>query len=66
MPAIAVLNLFLGWTVMGWVAALVWAYTLPDGRDKDAGVTSADGKVAHIVPKPSRRPQSVAATVEPI
>lgn len=25
--AIAVLNLFLGWTVLGWVAALVWAST---------------------------------------
>jgi hypothetical protein len=23
--AIAVLNLFLGWTVIGWVVALVWA-----------------------------------------
>ena len=25
--AIAVLNLFLGWTVLGWIAALVWACT---------------------------------------
>ncbi|MCH7575029.1 MAG: superinfection immunity protein [Candidatus Marinimicrobia bacterium] len=25
--AIFVLNLFLGWTVLGWVAALVWALT---------------------------------------
>jgi hypothetical protein len=25
--AIAVLNLFLGWTLLGWVAALVWAFT---------------------------------------
>lgn len=25
--AIAVLNLFLGWTVLGWVLALVWATT---------------------------------------
>lgn len=23
---IAVLNLFAGWTVLGWIAALVWAY----------------------------------------
>lgn len=27
--AITVLNLFGGWTVLGWVAALVWAYTKP-------------------------------------
>lgn len=25
--AIGVLNLLAGWTVLGWVAALVWAYT---------------------------------------
>ena len=25
--AIAVLNLFLGWTLVGWVAALVWSFT---------------------------------------
>jgi hypothetical protein len=25
--AIGVLNLFLGWTVIGWIAALVWAST---------------------------------------
>jgi hypothetical protein len=24
--AIAMLNLFLGWTVVGWLAALVWAF----------------------------------------
>jgi hypothetical protein len=26
--AILVLNLFLGWTFIGWVLALVWAYTV--------------------------------------
>jgi uncharacterized membrane protein len=26
--AIFVLNLFLGWTLLGWVIALVWAYKL--------------------------------------
>jgi len=26
-PAIFVLNLFLGWTFVGWVVALVWAVT---------------------------------------
>lgn len=25
-PQIAILNFFLGWTLIGWVAALVWAY----------------------------------------
>jgi hypothetical protein len=27
--AIGLLNLFLGWTVVGWVAAIVWAVTNP-------------------------------------
>ena len=26
--AIVVLNLFLGWTLLGWVVALVWAMTV--------------------------------------
>ena len=25
--AIALLNLFLGWTILGWLAALIWANT---------------------------------------
>jgi len=27
MDAILILNLFLGWTFLGWVIALVWAFT---------------------------------------
>ena len=27
--AIFILNLFLGWTLLGWVGALVWACTSP-------------------------------------
>lgn len=26
-PAIVVLNLFLGWTLLGWIVALIWAFT---------------------------------------
>lgn len=29
--AIAVLNVFLGWTLIGWVLALVWAVTNSPG-----------------------------------
>lgn len=25
-PAIFILNLFFGWTMIGWVGALIWAY----------------------------------------
>lgn len=30
---IVVLNLLLGWTLIGWIVALVWAYSGPDNRD---------------------------------
>jgi len=30
--AILVLNLFLGWTFVGWVVALVWAFTVEEKR----------------------------------
>ncbi len=32
--AILVLNIFLGWTLLGWVAALVWALTVEKGDVK--------------------------------
>ena len=28
-PAIFLVNLFFGWSLIGWVVALVWAYTRP-------------------------------------
>lgn len=31
--AVFVLNLFLGWTFLGWVAALVWALTYQGERE---------------------------------
>lgn len=31
--AIVVLNVFAGWTLIGWVGALVWALTNPPRRD---------------------------------
>jgi len=32
--AITILNIFLGWTLIGWVAALVWACTAETHQDK--------------------------------
>ena len=32
--AIIALNLFLGWTFLGWVIALVWALTTPAGYER--------------------------------
>lgn len=28
--AIFLLNLLLGWTIIGWIGALIWAYSLPE------------------------------------
>lgn len=30
LQSIAALNLFLGWTVIGWVAALIWSFKRPE------------------------------------
>ena len=44
--AIAILNLFLGWTFIGWVIALVWAFTADvktSGQDRLTDVKPPDG-----------------------
>ncbi len=33
--AIGALNLLLGWTVIGWIAAMVWALTVVQRREVD-------------------------------
>jgi hypothetical protein len=39
--AIFVLNLFLGWTLLGWVGALVWAATAVKYRDRYDAVSKS-------------------------
>ena len=44
--AIAILNLFLGWTFIGWIIALVWSFTADvktSGQDKLTDVKPPDG-----------------------
>lgn len=33
--SIVLLNLFLGWTVIGWILALVWALRSPENESLD-------------------------------
>ncbi|GFO81220.1 MAG: hypothetical protein A49_08470 [Methyloceanibacter sp.] len=35
--AIFVLNLLLGWTVIGWIVALIWAFTNPARQTETGG-----------------------------
>jgi cytochrome c biogenesis protein CcdA len=40
--AILLLNLFIGWTIFGWVAALVWAATAVSSDSKGAWQASGE------------------------
>lgn len=40
--AILVLNLFLGWTLLGWVAALVWACTAVTSSARERSAPTTD------------------------
>jgi DNA-directed RNA polymerase, subunit RPC10 (contains C4-type Zn-finger) len=31
--AIFLLNLLLGWTIIGWIGALIWAFSLPEEKN---------------------------------
>lgn len=51
--AIGVLNVFLGWTGLGWIAALVWAFAdLP--RTQTVLVQSSDGTTKAVEIEPQR------------
>lgn len=40
---VLVINLFLGWTLVGWVVALAWAFTLSSGNEPNqAPVVATD------------------------
>jgi len=51
--AIFLLNLFMGWTVFGWIGALIWAYTRPpqityvEGRQLGEAQTHSDKLVGY-------------------
>jgi len=49
-PLISIVNLFLGWTVIGWVAALIWAFTnnvYEKENEKKVIQAQNDGLVQH-------------------
>ena len=46
--AVFILNLFLGWTLLGWIAALVWALT---NEEKTAGTAQPPHSSADEISK---------------
>lgn len=36
--AIWALNILLGWTVLGWIAAMVWSFTAPDPSKRSPSI----------------------------
>lgn len=54
--SISVLNLFLGWTLLGWVISLVWAFTSQRRFRVDAEVeiTRPRRRVERVAPERSR------------
>lgn len=45
-----VVNLFLGWTLIGWVVALAWAVSLKRKKEAPAGQPSAIMPTARVCP----------------
>ena len=48
-PAIIVLNLLLGWTVLGWIFALVWLLT---GYTRRTQRHEIAGRIVYVDPSP--------------
>ena len=51
MAGLAVLNLLLGWTVLGWVATLVWAFSRK-GAVERGPIDDRPAWDAHVAPPP--------------
>jgi hypothetical protein len=61
--AIFVINLFLGWTLLGWVGALVWAVVTPKEEGENESLDQLSGRLdlKHIEQKPSNDEASMSA-----
>jgi hypothetical protein len=61
--AIFVANFALGWTVVGWFAAMIWAVMAPHTALAAPAPTPAPAPVAAPAPAPAPRPASVFAAL---
>lgn len=52
LTAIALVNIFMGWSLLGWVVAVVWAYKKPESTN-----TIAPPVIPEFTPSPPPQPQ---------
>lgn len=57
LTSIGLVNLFLGWTLIGWVAAIAWACA---GSNKPATTTASNSNVAPARAEPNVTPRTAA------
>ncbi len=63
LTSIALLNIFLGWTLLGWVAAIVWAFKKQDHHV----MAKAEPAYAHVFqPKESRQTKACPYCAEEV
>ncbi len=71
---ILILNLFLGWTVIGWIGALIWAVTNPTATPAPASASTAEAtpatrpcpECAEQILLAARKCKHCGAAVEPL
>ena len=51
MPAIGIINIFLGWTLIGWVICLAWAVSVPNPTSDQVRRTWEDRYGEGVRPK---------------
>ena len=62
--AIFVLNLFLGWTVLGWIVALVWAVTVDPPNLATKRTQLNCGACGHPIRQPERYCSHCSAEID--
>jgi hypothetical protein len=62
LAAIALVDLFLGWTVLGWVVAIVWAFRKPE----PVAISLRHAEGATPAPQPTRQTKTCAFCAEEI
>ncbi|WP_409309643.1 superinfection immunity protein [Pseudomonas putida] len=52
LPSIAALNFFLGWSIIGWVGSLIWAFKKPEHAAQVGPAAAAQTALAETPPSP--------------